>query len=80
MSELMPVNTGAAGAVVSMLTVALLALSAPCQFVARTGVTVYLQDPFGTPVSTQEVAARVPAHAEQDRLGGQVAASYRFTR
>ena len=46
------------GAVVSLLTVtaALFALSGPCQLVAKTGVTAYFQDPFGTLLSTQEVA------------------------
>ena len=55
------------GAVVSALTttVALFALSAPCQFVANTGVTAYFHDPFGTPLSTHEVVAMVPVHADR---------------
>ena len=47
------------GAVVSALTVtvALFALSSPCQLRANTGVTLYFHDPLGTPLSTHEVVA-----------------------
>ena len=62
------------------MTVALFALSGPCQFVANTGVTVYFQDPFGTPLSTHEVAAMVPVHAERMVCAARVPASYRLTR
>ena len=64
----------------STVTVALFALSAPCQFVAKTGVTVYFQDPFGTLLSTQEVAVMVPVHAERMVCAARVSASYRLTR
>ena len=69
------------GAVASWLTVtvALFALSSPCQFVASTGVTVYFHDPFGTPLSTQEVVAMVPVHAERMVCAAWVPASYRLT-
>ena len=70
------------GAVVSLatVTVALFALSAPCQFVAKTGVTVYFQDPSGTLLSTQEVVAIVPVQAERMVCAAWVPASYRLTR
>ena len=70
------------GAMASLLTVtaALFALSGPCQLVARTGVTAYVQDPLGTLLSTQEVAAIVPVHAERMVCAAWVPASYRLTR
>ncbi len=70
------------GAVASLLTVtvALFALSGPCQFVANTGVTAYFHDPFGTPLSTQEVVAMVPLQAERTVCAARVPASYRLTR
>jgi hypothetical protein len=39
-------------------------LSAPCQFVPMTGVTVYFQVPVGTADSMHVVAATVPVHLE----------------
>ena len=70
------------GGVASLLTVtvALLALSGPCQLVAKTGVTVYFHDPFGTLLSTQEVVATVPVQAERMVCAARVPASYRLTR
>src|SRR4051812_44058154 len=38
--------------------------SAPRQFVASTGVTVYFHEPAGTPLSRQLVAATVPVHPD----------------
>ena len=69
------------GGVASLLTVTvtLLALSAPCQFVANTGVTEYFHDPFGTPLSTHERAASRPVHAERMVCAARVPASYRLT-
>ena len=70
------------GAVESMetLTVALFALSVPCQLVANNGVTAYFHDPLGTLLSTHEVAVMVPAHAERMVWAAEVPASYRLTR
>ena len=62
------------------VAVALFALSGPCQLVANTGVTVYFHDPFGTPLSTHEVAAMVLVHAERMVWAARVPASYRLTR
>ena len=62
------------------LTVALFALSAPCQLVAKTGVTVYLYDPSGTLLSTHVSAVIVPAQADRIVCGVSVLASYLLTR
>jgi hypothetical protein len=64
----------------AMVTVVLLALSGPCQLVAKTGVMAYFHCPFGTLLSTHEVAVIVPLHAEPMLCRADVLASYRLTR
>jgi len=66
------------GGTVSTTTVALFALSAPCQLVARTGVTVYFQDPSGTAFSVQLVELTTPAQLERIVWAISVVAAYRL--
>jgi hypothetical protein len=51
------------GGVASTTTVALLALSAPRQCWAKSGVVVYCQEPPGTSLSVQVSALTVPVQA-----------------